>query len=136
MLEKHEIIKRLQAQNINPTKQRIDIASLLFERPQHLCAEQIIMSLRQAGDVKASKATVYNTLKLFSQKGLLRELIVDAGKVFYDSNTSKHHHVYNVDTGEIWDLAPSDSATVIELPELSEDLVHLGVEVIYRVAGK
>ena len=133
-MEKHEVIKLLQNQQINPTKQRVDIAQLLFSRPQHLCAEEVISALHDRGKAKASKATVYNTLNLFSQHGLLREVCVDAGKIFYDSNTAEHHHIYNVDTGELWDVE-TETALAIEPPLLPEGLSGIGVEVIYRVQG-
>lgn len=136
-MDKQDVITLLQSQNINPTKQRIEIAELLFERPQHLCAEQIIDSIRQSGNAKVSKATVYNTLKLFSQAGLLRELFLEAGKVFYDSNNSKHHHVYNIDTGEIWDLEDtSEEGGEISPGLLPSGLNCVAVDVIYRVSGK
>ena len=134
ILEKHEVIKLLQRQQINPTKQRVDIAQLLFSRPQHLCAEGVITALHNRDKAKASKATVYNTLNLFSQHGLLREVFVDAGKVYYDSNTDEHHHIYNVDTGELWDVE-SQATQCIELPPLPEGVSGIGVEVIYRVQG-
>ena len=133
-MEKHEVIKLLQEQQINPTRQRIDIAQLLFSRPQHLCAEEVITALHDGGKSKASKATVYNTLNLFSQHGLLREVCVDAGKVYYDSNTDEHHHIYNVDTGELWDVG-AEAALAIEPPLLPEGVSGIGVEVIYRVQG-
>ena len=84
-MEKHEVIKLLQKQKINPTKQRVDIAQLLFSRPQHLCADEVITALHGYGKAKASKATVYNTLNLFTQHGLVREVCVGAGKVYYDA---------------------------------------------------
>ena len=133
-MEKHEVIKLLQRQQINPTRQRVDIAQLLFSRPQHLCAEEVITALHDSGKAKASKATVYNTLNLFSQHGLLQEVCVDAGKVYYDSNTNAHHHIYNVDTGELWDV-DGETALAIEPPLLPKGIRGIGVDVIYRVRG-
>ncbi len=133
-MDKHEVIKLLQSQQINPTRQRVNIAQLLFERPQHLCAERVMHMLGERGGVKASKATVYNTLNLFSQQGLLREVRVDTAKVYYDSNTEEHHHIYNVDTGELWDVG-AESVKAIESPRLPEGICEVGVEVVYRVKG-
>lgn len=132
ILEKHDIIQLLQSQQITPTKQRIDIAQLLFERPQHLCAEQVINQLVERGGRKVSKATVYNTLHLFSQQGLVRELCIEPGRAYYDTTTRKHHHIYNIDTGELWDVEASS------LPEgfatrLPEGTIAVGVDVVYRV---
>lgn len=133
-MEKHEVIKLLQRQQINPTRQRIDIAQLLFSRPQHLSADEVITALHNRDKAKASKATVYNTLNLFSQHGLLREVCVDAGKVYFDTNTDEHHHIYNVDTGELWDVE-AETALAIEPPRLPEGVSGISVEVIYRVQG-
>jgi Fur family iron response transcriptional regulator len=133
-MDQHEVIKLLQSQQINPTRQRVDIAQLLFARPQHLCADQVIDELADRGRGRASKATVYNTLNLFSRHGLLRELYLDAGKVYFDSNTDAHHHIYNVDTGELWDVA-AGSVEGIPSPLLPDGTITVGVEVIYRVKG-
>ena len=62
-----------------------------------------------------SLATVYNTLGLFASKGLIREVIVDPSKVFYDSNTKPHHHFFNVDTGLLRDF-DSDAVQIEQLP--------------------
>jgi Fur family iron response transcriptional regulator len=133
-MDQHEVIKLLQSQQINPTRQRVDIARLLFARPQHLCAEQVLDELVDRGIARASKATVYNTLNLFSRHGLLREVYVDAGKVYFDSNTDEHHHIYNVDTGELWDVMPG-IISEISSPSLPDGTTPVGVEVIYRVKG-
>lgn len=101
-------IEKLLAQHgIAPTQQRRQIARILFVRPQHLSADQVLKQVNQDGSV-ASKATVYNTLGLFARKGLVREVIVDPSCVFYDSNTSMHHHFYNIDTGKLEDIAAQD----------------------------
>ena len=85
-----------------------------------------------AGRDHVSKATVYNTLGLFASKGLIREVIVDPTRVFYDPNTSDHHHFYNVDTGELQDIDVAD-VQVSQLPELPAGTVTDGVDVIIRV---
>lgn len=79
-----------------------------------------------------SKATVYNTLNLFAKKGLIREVIIDSGKVFYDSNTDVHHHIYNEDTGMLLDVA-ADEMVIENLPELPADTRATGIDVIIRV---
>ncbi len=125
----------LQSQQINPTRQRVDIAQLMFERPRHLCAEQVIHELNDKGCGKVSKATVYNTLKLFQQQGLVRELCVDSAKVYYDTNTREHHHIYNIDTGELWDVEAASLADVFA-PKVPAGTTAVGVDVIYRVRCK
>src|SRR3954469_20957981 len=100
------VIERLRAHHISPTHQRVEIAHVLFQRRAHLSADQIL-ALVNARCAEASKATVYNTLKLFREKGLVRELIVDPAKIFYDPNTDPHHHFYDVVSGELTDI-PAD----------------------------
>ena len=98
-----EILVQFDRHGILPTPQRVKIAEILLARPQHLSAEQILDRLRQAGS-SVSKATVYNTLNLFRESGLVRELSVDPERRYYDSVTCAHHHFYNIDTGEFTDI--------------------------------
>ena len=125
------IAEELQGHGVIPTPQRLQIAAVLLERPQHMSAEQIMAAVNREGP-KVSKATVYNTLKLFCEKGLAREVIVDPTRVFYDSTTGSHHHIYNVDTGHLMDIEAGQVA-FSKLPELPEGTQADGVEVIMRV---
>lgn len=130
-LTKPEVVSLLQAHGITPTQQRVEIAQVLFAKPQHLSAEQVLAMVNQEHAL-VSKATVYNTLGLFARKGLIREIIVDPTRVFYDPTTSEHHHFYNVDSGTLMDI---DSSTLVvgELPRLPEGTVAEGIDVIIRV---
>ena len=101
---------------ILPTPQRLEIAGILLQRPQHLSADQIINRLRGGGS-SVSKATVYNTLNLFSERGLVKEVMVDPVRKFYDSVTHPHHHFYNVDTGNLSDI-PDSQVRFKNLPEM------------------
>ena len=116
---------------ITPTAQRIDVASVLLARPQHVCAEELRQMLAGHG-TPVSKATVYNTLGLFARKGLVRELFVGAGKVLYDSNTTTHDHVYDVDTGALTDIEPG-AIEVGALPALPAGTLVESVEIVIRV---
>ena len=120
----------LRLHGITPTHQRIEIALVLFEQRWHPSADQILaaVNVRYA---ETSKATVYNTLKLFLEKGLVRELIVDPNKVFYDSNTSVHHHFYDVTSGEITDI-PAAGVRIDGLPPLPAGMVTAGIDIIVR----
>lgn len=126
-----DILSLLEQHGILPTPQRIEVAEVLLERPQHLSAEQIIERLKQAGS-GVSKATVYNTLNLFGERGLVRELMVDPERKFYDSTTRPHHHFYNVDTGELVDI-PDEQVRFADLPALPEGTESESVEVLIRV---
>jgi Fur family iron response transcriptional regulator len=128
---RENVAEILRRREINPTHQRIEIAHALFSRGEHLSADQILAIVNDR-HLETSKATVYNTLNLFLEKKLIREVIVDPNKVFYDPNTEPHHHLYNVDTGELTDI----DAAAIEisgLPSLPEGTVAEGVDVIVRV---
>ena len=127
-----QVVNALLAKHhIAPTQQRRQIAQILFARPQHLSADQVLERVNQNGAV-ASKATIYNTLGLFARKGLVREVIVDPSKVFYDSNTSPHHHFYNVNTGELQDIENRD-LSLQGLPTLPDGMELDGVDIIVRV---
>ena len=126
-----DIAEQLREVGITPTQQRVQIAEILFARPQHLSADQILAVVNSNGPI-ASKATIYNTLGLFARKGLVREVIVDPSKVFYDSNTSEHHHFYNVNSGELTDIDARD-VMIPNLPELPANTQAAGVDIIFRI---
>jgi len=81
---------------------------------------------------ETSKATIYNTLRLFLEKGLVREVIVDPSKVFYDPNTVPHHHFYNLVSGELTDI-PADALQVAGLPTLPVGMMAESIDVIVRI---
>ena len=129
-----DVLSKLKECGILPTQQRLEVAEILLEKPQHLAADQIIETLRRQGR-RVSKATVYNTLKLFSEYGLVRELHVDASRRFYDSTTHAHHHFFNVETGELRDI-PHDQVQILDLPPLPEGTEQASIEVLIRVRDK
>ena len=128
--ESKELAARLRAHGITPTHQRLEIARVLFERCEHLSAEQLIGHVN-ARFAETSKATVYNTLKLFLKKKLIRELIIDPDKIVYDPNTTPHHHFYDVVSGRLTDI-PADDIRLGALPPLPEGMVADGVDIIIR----
>ena len=133
-LERSGVVSLLQSFNISPTRQRIEIAEFLFQRPQHLSAEKILDGVTEAGN-RVSRATVYNTMGLFANKGVVREVLIDRARVFYDSNPEVHQHLYNVDTGELTDIYDTDVG-MISLPNLPEGLKIVGTDVVFKVASK
>ena len=129
-ITREQVAQRLRAHGITPTHQRIEIAHVLFERLEHLSADQILAAVN-ARYAETSKATVYNTLRLFLERKLIRELVVDPAKVFYDPNTEPHHHFYDVVTGRLTDI-PADAVQIGNLPPLPPGTVADGVEVVIR----
>ena len=133
-LERSDVVSMLQHYKISPTRQRVEIAEFLFQRPQHLSAEKILDGVTREGN-RVSRATVYNTMGLFANKGVVREVLIDRERVFYDSNTEVHQHLYNVDTGELTDIYDAEVEMIAE-PELPEGLRVVDTDVIYKVTSK
>ena len=125
------VSERLRSHGIAPTHQRIEIANALFSRCEHQSADQIMATVN-AFHSETSKATVYNTLRLFLAKGLVREVIVDPSKIFYDPNTTPHHHFYNLVSGELTDI-PADTLQVSGLPTLPVGMIADSIDVIVRI---
>ena len=121
----------LRSHGINPTHQRIEIAHAIFSHGEHLSADRILALVNDRAS-ETSKATVYNTLNLFLEKQLIREVIVDPSKVFYDPNTEQHHHFYNVDTGELTDI-DARGIRVAGLPALPRGMAAAGMDIIIRI---
>jgi Fur family iron response transcriptional regulator len=126
-----DILAKFESHEILPTPQRVEVAGVLLCKPQHLSADQIIEQLRGLGS-RVSKATVYNTLKLFEDRGLIKECLVDPERRFYDSVTTPHHHFYNADTGELSDIELS-SIPVDKLPELPAGTSLEAAELVIRI---
>ena len=133
-LNKDDVGALMLEHGITPTPQRLEIAQVLFAKAQHLSAEQVLSRVNE-DRVHVSKATVYNTLGLFARNGLIREVIVDPAKVFYDPTTVPHHHFYNVDTGSLTDIE-ADAVELRRLPALPQGTTAAGVDVIIRVRGR
>lgn len=133
-LERSDVVSMLQHYKISPTRQRVEIAEFLFQRPQHLSAEKILDGVTREGN-RVSRATVYNTMGLFSNKGVVREVLIDRERVFYDSNTEVHRHLYNIDSGELTDIYDAEVEMIAE-PELPEGLRVVDTDVIYKVTSK
>ncbi len=133
-MDRTEIRLAFDRHGILPTSQRLEIAEILLERPQHLSADQIIARLRARGS-GVSKATVYNTLNLFSERGLVKERSYDPERRFYDSVTEPHHHFYNVDTGEIIDIPPG-AVELEKIPEIPGKGRLESVEILIKIRGE
>ncbi len=128
-------IDRLGSVGLRPTRQRLALVRLLFENgDRHVTAEQLHREVTEIG-VKVSLATIYNSLNQFTAVGLLREVAVETGRSYFDTNTAAHHHFFNDDTGELQDI-PGDSVVLSTLPIAPDDTVVESVDVIVRVRNK
>lgn len=119
------------AHGVGCTAQRLLVGQVLFARDQHVSAERLLSMVAATG-ARVSKATVYNTLNLLADRGLLRALKLDGEHTVFDSNTAAHHHLYDEQTGELWDVAPRDVAFAT-LPQVPAGTELVGVDVVLRV---
>ena len=130
-MNRDEIARLLERHGVLPTAQRLDIAELMLARPQHLSADQVLSKMRTSG-AHVSKATVYNTLNLFHEHGLLRTVEADPSRVYFDSTAERHHHFYNVDTGELTDI-PDSAIELTVHAALPPGTRQQDVDVVVRV---
>ena len=120
--------------NVTPTKQRLDLARLIFAKKQHFTAADLI-SLADKNGLNISMATVYNTLSLLEDKGMLKTINIDNELKFYDTNLENHHHLYNTTMSTLTDIA-HDRVTFAELPELPKNLEIESTELLIKVKNK
>jgi Fur family iron response transcriptional regulator len=129
------LLDRLKAAKLRPTRQRVALAGLLFGKgDRHVTAEQLHQEA--LGDkVRVSLATVYNTLHQFTEAGLLREVVVEAGRSYFDTNVDDHHHFFLVDSGQLVDIA-GEHVAVASLPDAPHGTSVERVEVIIRLRNQ
>ena len=133
-MSRSDILEIFDKHGILPTPQRVEVAEILLAQAQHMSADQIIDRLRVLGS-GVSKATVYNTLNLFGDRGIVKEIMVDPVRKFYDSCTHPHHHFYNVDTGELTDIEEGE-VSFQSLPEIPDGAQQHSVEVLIKLRGR
>ena len=103
-------IEKLRSSGLRPTKQRLEICKLLFDRKKtfHFTINDISKKLEKETNNKISLATIYNTVHSFKKKGYLKEISINKEKSYFDTNTSNHHHFLDVNTNELIDLKNQD----------------------------
>ena len=130
-----ELLLRLRAAGLRPTRQRLALARLLFEKgDRHITADELHAEAEGEG-VGVSLATVYNTLNQFTAAGLLREIAVEAGRAYFDTNTGDHHHFYFEEGGRLLDI-PAEGLTVNGVPVAPTGTDIARVDVIVRLRGR
>ena len=126
------LIERLKAVGLRPTRQRLALSRLLHEGgKRHLTAEQLHEEAR-AAKMPVSLATVYNALHQFTAAGLLREVVVEPGRSYFDTNVEDHHHFYFEGSGRLEDI-PGDEVHLVRLPKLPKGTRMSRVDIIIRV---
>ena len=125
------LAERLLACGVRPTAQRLQVAALLLDRPQHMTADQLLVALRAVG-CRISKATVYNTLNLFAARGVIRQLAVDGDRAWFDSNVAPHFHFQDVDSGQVSDIETPE-VRFERLPPPPEGMEYAGIDLVIRL---
>src|SRR3982074_3100901 len=126
------VVERLRRVGLRPTRQRVALAQLLFDVPdRHVTAEQL-HGEAVAAAIRVSLATVYNTLHQFTAAGLMREVVVEPGRSYFDTNTDDHHHFFCESPGHLQDT-PGELVRVGELPQPPAGAEIRRVDVIIRI---
>ena len=126
------VAARLKAAGLRPTRQRIELAGLLFtSHDRHVTAESLAEEGQKAG-IRVSLATVYNTLHQFQAAGLLRQVVVDANRSYFDTNTGDHQHFFVENEGLLIDI-PGEEIQVSGVPQAPPGLSVDRVDVVVRV---
>ena len=127
------VIAQLRKVKLRPTRQRIALAKHLFEGgDRHVTAELLHQEALES-NIRVSLATVYNTLNQFTDAGLLREIVVDSQRCYFDTNTTNHHHFFHEKTNRLEDIT-SDEVVLSSLPKAPDGTSIKRVDVVVRVA--
>jgi len=129
-------IERLRASGLRPTKQRLDLCKILFDRREtfHFTMEKLKQIVDKNRKRKISLATLYNTVQAFKKNGYLKEISLKGNKTFFDTNTKNHYHFYDEDTSQLIDIN-NQNISLKNLPEAPERKKIKEVEITIRVAN-
>ena len=135
MLKNAEFTAKLRSSGLRPTKQRLKICEVLFNREDtfHFTVNDLAKNISKELNEKISLATVYNTVHAFKNKGYLKEISINSDKSYFDTNITSHHHFFDEDTNELIDC----DEEVIETPKIKKNISGKkinSVEVLIRVA--
>ncbi len=136
MLKNSEFIDKLRASGLRPTKQRLKICEVLFNRDKtfHFTINHLAKNISEQINEKISLATIYNTVHAFKNKGYLKEISINSDKSYFDTNTTNHHHFFDEDTNELIDCDDN----VIEKVNIKKNITGKkinSVEVLIKVAS-
>ena len=136
MINNTNFIDKLRSSGLRPTKQRIKICKLLFERNGtfHFTINDLAKTIEEKLNEKISLATVYNTVHAFKKKGYLKEISINSDKSYFDTNTSAHHHFFDEDTNELIDCGQDDIDSVNIKNNITGQKIN-SVEVLIKVAS-
>jgi Fur family iron response transcriptional regulator len=126
--------QRLAGAGLRPTRQRLALAELVFGQGERHISAESLQAEAIGARVPVSLATIYNTLRVFTECGMLREVLVAPGKVYFDTNGDEHHHFFYEETGELEDI-PADHVMLSKLPPAPAGAEVARVDVIIRLSA-
>tara|TARA_B100001123_G_C14448001_1_gene685386 strand:+ start:83 stop:517 length:435 start_codon:yes stop_codon:yes gene_type:complete len=127
---------RLRASGLRPTKQRLSICKILFDRKEtfHFTIEKLKKITDKENRKKISLATLYNTVHAFTKKGYLKEILIKGDRTFFDTNTQNHHHFYDEDSSQLIDIN-NENISINDLPKTPYGKKIKDIEIIIRLAN-
>lgn len=129
-----QVLEQLRNAGLRPTRQRLALAKLLFENgPRHMTAEAL-HGEALGSSIRVSLATVYNTLHQFTEAGLLREIVVDTTRSYFDNTTHEHGHFYHQASGKLMDI--EGPVQLAHMPTLPAGTKMTGVDVVIRLVDE
>ena len=136
MLGNPQFTEKLRSSNLRPTKQRLKICEVLFNRDTtfHFTINDLVKIISEKLNEKISLATVYNTVHAFRQKGYLKEISINSDKSYFDTNISEHHHFFDEQTGELIDCNKNDIDDINVKTKIPGKKIS-SVEVLIKVAS-
>ena len=136
MLKNSEFVSKLRNSGLRPTKQRLKICEVLFNRDKtfHFTINDLAKNISQKFNEKISLATIYNTIHAFKKKGYLKEITISSDKSYFDTNITKHHHFYDEDTNLLIDCNDNEIGKVNIKNNITGKKIN-SVEVLVRVAS-
>ena len=137
MNNNRDFIEKLRSSGLRPTKQRLEICKLLFDRKKtfHFTISDLSKILKKEINKKISLATIYNTVHSFKKKGYLKEISIDREKTYFDTNTSNHHHFLDISTNELIDLKEDDVDNIKIKKNLPGKKIK-SIEVLVKIENK
>ena len=136
MSNNSNFIEKLRSSGLRPTRQRIQICRILFDRKKtfHFSIKDLSKMIVNDFKEKISLATVYNTVHAFKQKGYLKEISINSDKTYFDTNTSNHHHFFNESTNELIDLEDNDVGKINIKKNIPGKKIN-SIEVLVKIAN-
>ena len=127
---------KLRASGLRPTKQRLAICKILFNRKEtfHFTIDQLKKIVEKNAKKKISLATLYNTVNAFEKKGYLKEISLKGNQTFFDTNTKSHHHFYDEETTELTDIK-NENISINNLPKIPNGKKIKDIEITIKVAS-